>query len=143
MYPGHALIARYEGHYPCQAKHGAACDRLKVWLFLYQNATTDEPSLYNFGYVAVGVDDARVMSEGHEWSIVSTGTPAHPGASVIHLDEATPAEFRRHWRVEDHLLLLLGDDGRVRPSHPTGGYSLYHYSMQRIQRPHWPQISPD
>lgn len=80
------------------------------------------------------------MSEGR-WATTRGGVAAHPEAEVIELDEKTPADFRRHWRVEPHLLLLLEESGRVRPGHPEGGYSLWHYSMQRIAPEHWPRIN--
>ena len=132
-FPGHDLIARFEGHYPCgEIDPTEECDRLKVWLFLYVDEDTREPSEYNFGYIAVGgFNDERTTWEGF-WSL-ERGRPGFPEAEVIVLDANAPPFFREQWRVDGHLLLLLDEYRHVLPGHPEGGYTLYNYTMQLIR----------
>lgn len=139
MYPGHTLSHRFEGHYPCiEGVHPRKCDRIKVWLFLFTDERTGENSRYNFGYIVVGVDNERTQFEGSDWKVSQTGTEAHPSVPIIELGDAVPIEYRRHWLIDDHLLLLLSPDGTVKPGHPDGGFTLYNYTMQKVLPRHWP-----
>lgn len=116
---GTSITQFFAGHYPCDQDQPAACQRLKVWLVFYTDDKTGEPTSYQFGYMQVGEGNKRNIWEG-KWSMEKDD----PERVVYSLDEQAPVLFRRHWLVDDRLLLTLDEQGKVRPGDRDEAYVL-------------------
>ena len=113
---GEEALGNFAGRIPCER-----CDRIKIVLSLFQDATDHSPRRYQLE--RVGEDgNARITTRG-SWTR-STGRPGHPEAAVIVLDGNTPPQFSRYLSVDDRLLLMLDESNELRLGNGAWSYTL-------------------
>jgi hypothetical protein len=113
---GEEPLGNFAGRIPCET-----CDKIKIVLSLFQNATGHSPGRYQLE--RVGEDgNARITTRG-TWTR-STGRPGHPDAAVIVLDGNTPPQFSRYLSVDDRLLLMLDERSELLLGNGAWSYTL-------------------
>jgi hypothetical protein len=113
---GEASLGNFAGRVPC-----AACDKIKLLLSLFQSASDGTPGRYQLE--RVGEDgNARLTTRGN-WT-QRTGRPRDPAATVIALDDNTPAEFSRYVLLDGRLLLMLDAQDELRVGNGAWSYTL-------------------
>ena len=118
-YPG--LVGIFEGRVPCDD-----CEKIKIFLVLYQDPEKKTPTTYKLGRVYVGKGNDRTMTEGN-WTILH-GTKTNPNAIVYQLDQNTPVELGSYLAVDKNILLLLDKD-----MNPKVGNASWSYTLSRTR----------
>jgi hypothetical protein len=121
-----------EGRIACVA---SGCDKLKVYLVLYETPNDRKPSTYWLGIVGTRGND-RIVTQG-TWQI-HQGVEEYPEALVYALDSDSGVGLRYFWRVNDNILWLLDE----RKS-PRVGDGRWGYTLTRYNAPYGPRFGPD
>ncbi len=109
---GDPIRAVMEGRVACAVP---GCERIKVYLVLYETAAEKKPSTYWLGVVGTKGNE-RVVTQG-TWQVQHGGV-GYPDALVYALDTDIGLGLRYFWRVNDNILLQL--DERMNPRAESG-----------------------
>jgi hypothetical protein len=115
---GDPIHAVYESRVPC-----ADCARTKVALALYRDVKTSAPTTYSLSLVHVAGNPERQVRVHGTWTL-KNGTSLDQGASVIHLSEEAPADFRDYWVIGESLLFILDRNLSPRVGDASHGFAL-------------------
>jgi len=121
---GDPAFAEFQNHVPCAIDTPPAvdCQRVKLGLVLYRDASTRQPTTYLMSVIRVGVSDEREVHEG-TWSI-DTGTGLDPAATVYRLDRGAPEGLRDYWSIGGEILFVLDSDLMPRVGDAANGFAL-------------------
>jgi hypothetical protein len=113
-----------EGRVACPV---AGCDKLKVYLVLYETVADKKPSTYWLGVVGTKGSE-RVVTQG-TWQ-VKRGVVGYPDALVYALDADSGVGLHYFWRVNDNILLQLDEHMNPRAESGAWGHMLTRYNAQ-------------